>query len=56
MTMVHPVYFFLTSKGKMIFFFTLTHEFVENVNSWMRDTHDFHENWVPTKSNDSMVL
>ena len=29
--------------------------FVEDVNSWMRGTHEFHENWATTNSNDSTV-
>ena len=30
--------------------------FVEVVNSWMRGTHEIHENWATTNSNDSTVI
>ena len=30
--------------------------FVEDVNSWMRGTHEFHENWATTNCNDSTVF
>ena len=29
--------------------------FIEDVNLWMRGTHEFHENWATTNSNDSIV-
>lgn len=29
--------------------------FVEDVNSWIRGTHEFHENWTFAESNDSTV-
>ena len=30
--------------------------YVEDVNSWMRGTHEFHENWATANSNDSTVF
>ena len=32
-----------------------TYYYVEDVNSWMRGTHEFHENWATTNTNDSTV-
>ena len=32
-----------------------TNYFVEDVNSWKWGTHEFHENWTTTNSNDSTV-
>ena len=56
------VYFILNGVLHTIFFslecsISILHRyyFVEDVNSWMRGTHEFHENWATTNSNDSTV-
>ena len=49
--LLHTIPFFIKLFNKI---FT-SYCFVEDVNSWMRGTHEFHENWATTNSNDSTV-
>lgn len=49
------IYYFVGGKSWKHDSITLFYYFVEDVNSWIRGTHEFHENWTFAESNDSTV-
>lgn len=52
-TLLHVLSYFYTRKCNFII---LLYCIVEDVKSWMRGTHEFHEFGVTTKSNDSTLI
>lgn len=51
----YPNLFFVRGKSWKHDSITLFYYFVEDVNSWIKGTHEFHENWTFAESNDSTV-